>query len=132
MLSLLGYKMAILLLYLRLFHVSYRFKYATWATMFIVCGYLLCNIITQYFGCRPVYKFWVATAPGQCIDIIKADLAYGSMNVISDFLIFILPLPMVWRLKLSRKEKVGVSLVFMSGAMYVQFFFREAQGSHVF
>ena len=117
--SLLGYKMAILLLYLRLFHVSRRFKYATWATMFFVCGYLFCNIVTQYFGCTPASKFWNVATPGHCIAITKSYLAYGSMNVISDFFIFVLPLPMVWRLKLTRKEKIGVSLVFMSGAMCV-------------
>ena len=49
----------------------------------------------------------------------KAGLAYGSMNISSDLFIFILPLPMTWRLKLSRTEKIGVSLIFMSGAMYV-------------
>ncbi|MCJ1234242.1 hypothetical protein MMC14_002201 [Varicellaria rhodocarpa] len=85
--------------------------------MFFVCGYLFCNLFTQYFGCSPVSKFWTHDTPGHCINIIKADLAYGSMNVISDFFIFVLPLPMVWRLNLTRKEKIGVYLVFMSGAI---------------
>ena len=40
------------------------------------------------------------------------------MNVASDILLFLLPLPMVWQLKLSRKEKLGLALVFMSGIMY--------------
>ena len=122
--------MAILLLYLRVFHVSHRFKYATWATMFFVCGYLFCNLFTQYFGCSPVSKFWTHDTPGHCINIIKADLAYGSMNVISDFFIFVLPLPMVWRLNLTRKEKIGVYLVFMSGAMYVHPFFSKLKRNY--
>ena len=54
------------------------------------------------------------------MDYTKAGLAYGSMNVSSDFFIFILPLPMVWHMKLSCREKIGVSLMFMSGAMYVE------------
>ena len=41
------------------------------------------------------------------------------MNCISDLFIFLLPLPMVWQLHLSRKAKLGVTVVFMGGAMQV-------------
>ena len=47
----------------------------------------------------------------------KTVLTYGSMNFISDVIIFVLPLPMVWRLQLSRESKIGVTLVFMGGFM---------------
>lgn len=51
-----------------------------------------------------------------CIEY-KTVLTYGSMNFISDVIIFILPLPMVWRLQLSRESKIGVTFVFMGGFM---------------
>lgn len=111
--------MAILLIYLRLFGVNKTFKRCTWVVMFFVCGYLVSNFWTQLFGCSPPSKYWIPDTPGHCIDYTKSGLAYGSMNISSDFFIFTLPLPMIWRLKLSRKEKIGISLIFMSGAMYV-------------
>lgn len=117
LISLLGYKFAILLLYLRLFGVDKNFRYSTWTVMFFVFGYLFSNLLTQIFGCAPVDKFWKPKTPGHCLVLTKAVYAYGSMNFISDLFIFVLPLPMIWRLKLSRKEKLGVTLVFMSGAM---------------
>ena len=110
--------MSILVLYLRLFAVNKKFKYFTWLTMFFVFGYLFSNLWTQIFGCTPRAKYWDPDIPGHCINYTKAGLAYGSMNIVSDFIIFILPLPMVWSLQLSRKEKIGVSLIFMSGVMY--------------
>lgn len=116
--TLLGYKMSILILYLRLFAVNRKFRYITWSMMFFVCGYLTANLWTQIFGCSPRSKYWNPDTPGRCINYTKSGLAYGSMNILSDLLIFILPLPMVWRLKLSIQEKVGVSIIFMSGAMY--------------
>lgn len=116
--SLLGYKMSILVLYLRLFAVNKTFRHLTWLVMFFVSGYLFSNLWTQIFGCSPRSKYWNPDIPGHCINYTKAGLAYGSMNIFSDLIIFILPLPIVWRLKLSRKEKAGVSLIFMSGAMY--------------
>ena len=116
--SLLGYKISILILYLRLFAVNKIFRYLTWTTMFFVAGYLFANLWTQIFGCSPRSKYWLPDTPGHCIDYTKAGLAYGAMNVVSDLIIFILPLPIVWRLKLTRREKAGVSIIFMSGAMY--------------
>lgn len=115
--TLLGYKFAILFLYLRLFGVSTKFRYTTWAVMFFVFGYIFCNLLTQIFGCTPVDKYWKPKILGHCIVVSNADLAYGSMNFLSDLFIFALPLPMVWRLQLSRKEKLGVTLIFMSGAV---------------
>lgn len=116
-LSLLGYKLSILLLYIRLFGISTRFRYWTYAVMFFVFGYLFSNLMTQFFGCTPIIKYWNPKIPGHCIIPINAAFSYGTMNFVSDFFIFILPLPMVWRLKLSRRQKFGVTLVFMGGAM---------------
>lgn len=120
LISLLGYKMSILVVYLRLFAVNKRFRYATWLMIFFVCGYLSSNLWTQIFGCSPRAKYWKPEIPGHCINYTKAGLAYGSMNIVSDLFIFILPLPIIWQLKLPIKEKAGVSLIFMSGAMYAE------------
>lgn len=119
LLSLFGFKTSILVMYLRVFSVNKRFRYATWATMFFVCGYLFSNFWTQLFGCSPRSKYWIPDTPGHCISYTKAGLAYGSMNIASDLLIFTLPLPIVWRLQLPLKERLGVLLIFMSGLMYV-------------
>lgn len=116
--SLLGYKVAILLLYLRLFQVDKEFKYATWVVLFFVVGYLAANIWSHLFGCSPISKFWHPTSPGHCLDLVKAATGYASLNVASDFIIFVLPLPVIWQLQLSPKEKIGVSLIFTMGAMY--------------
>ena len=118
LISLIGYKMAILLIYLRLFGVSKKFKYSTWVVMFFVCGYLFSNFWTQLFGCSPPSKYWDPNTPGHCMNYTKAGLAYGSMNISSDLFNLVLPLPMIWHLRLSRREKIGVSLIFMSGIMY--------------
>ena len=118
LLSILGYRIALLLMYLRLFGVSTPFRYATWAVMTFVTGYLFCNILTLIFGCTPIPKYWKPDDPGHCINLVQADHAYGSMNVVSDLLLFLLPLPMVYQLNLSARDKLGLFLVFMSGIGY--------------
>ena len=114
--TLFGYKITILLLYLRLFGVNDVFRYCTWAVMAFIFGYLCSNVLTSVFGCIPIELSWENVA-GHCIDRPKAGLAYGSMNIISDLFIFILPMPMCWRLRLGSKGKLGVMLVFMGGGM---------------
>lgn len=114
--TLFGYKFTILLLYLRLFGVNDKFRYSTWAVMFFVFAYLFSNLLTQIFGCSPIEGSW-KDLPGHCINRPKAGLAYGSMNFISDLFIFVLPMRMVWGLRLSRRDRLGVMLVFMGGGI---------------
>ena len=85
--------------------------------MFVVFGYLFSNLMTWIFGCTPIDKYWNSKTPGHCIASTEAGLFYGTMNFLSDILIFVLPLPMVSRLHLSRANKLGVFLVFMGGIM---------------
>ena len=85
--------------------------------MFIVFGYLFSNFITLLFSCSPIAKHWKPDIPGHCIETIKADYRYGSLNFITDLIMFVLPLPMVWKLQLSLKQKIGISLVFMAGSV---------------
>ena len=111
------YKTTILLLYLRLFGINKSFNRTTLTVLIFVFTYLLSNLLTLTFGCVPIAKYWKPTLPGHCVSESNAGVAYGSMNVVSDVVIFVLPLPMVWRLQLSRESKLGVTLVFMGGVM---------------
>lgn len=113
----LGYKVSILLLYLRLFSLQKWTIRATWFTLFVTVGYLLANFIVQLTGCRPLRKFWESDLPGECIDFVSSDIAFGSLNVITDFMIFALPMPALWQSSLSWKDKFGASLVFLTGAV---------------
>ncbi|KAL9110467.1 MAG: hypothetical protein Q9227_005011 [Pyrenula ochraceoflavens] len=113
--TLLGYKLAILMSYHRIFFVSRRFMYVCRTTMFITAAYLICNMVTQVAGCQPLRKFWDHSVPGHCVDYSVLDRFYGALNVLTDFAIAILPLPTIWRLRMDRKEKFGVSLVFLVG-----------------
>ena len=85
--------------------------------MFLVFGYLFSNLVTLVFDCTPIDKYWNKTAPGHCIAENKAGIVYGTLNFVSDIIIFALPLPMVWGLHLSRENKLGVIFVFMVGFM---------------
>jgi hypothetical protein len=115
--SLLGYKLAILLTFYRLFKVNKTFRVCWYIVTIFTASYLVSNMITQALGCNPPRKYYVPSTPGKCINYKAAGSAYGAMNVFSDFLITALPLRMIWCLQLDRREKWGLIFVLCSGAL---------------
>jgi hypothetical protein len=69
---------------------------------------------------RPVSFYWKypPTDPnGHCLDEGKATLAAGILNLTADLFTWLIPIPMVMRLKMPLRQRVGVSAVFGLGAI---------------
>ena len=132
--SLLGYKTAILLLYLRVFGIRRHFRWLVFAVLFITDGYLTACLIVQIAGCQPPHKFWDRFVQGDCVDFLRFDIAYGCLNIVTDFIIAVLPLGEIWRLYevpglmvmpkilmsfrfMPIKEKMWASLIFGSAIL---------------
>ena len=64
------------------------------------------------FSCDPREKNWEPDLPGKCINTSALGLASALWNVISDILIWILPLYAVWRLKIPTRKKLGICAIF--------------------
>ncbi|KAI1396713.1 hypothetical protein F4819DRAFT_120128 [Hypoxylon fuscum] len=115
-LSLAGFKSALILLYLQIFGIHKKFRIACYITLFYTLGYLTCNALTEFLGCWPIAKKWDSKLPGHCINSVGANIAYGAGHMTSDLIIAILPLTMVWRLQFpTTKQKIGLSLALSSG-----------------
>ncbi|OTB09203.1 hypothetical protein M426DRAFT_316491 [Hypoxylon sp. CI-4A] len=115
-LSLAGFKSALILLYLQIFGVNNKFRIACYITMFYTLGYLTCNALTEFLGCHPIARKWDMSIPGHCINSVAANIAYGAGHMTSDLIIAILPLTMVWRLQFpTTRQKIGLSLALSSG-----------------
>lgn len=54
---------------------------------------------------------------GSCVDMDAMLIASTLINVISDFAILILPIYSVWHLQALRKQKWGLTAVFIVGIM---------------
>lgn len=92
-----------------------------WAIHVLIWGNLAFYIstwLTIIFQCIPQEKIWNPDYQGgHCINYDVAALATGSVNVISDFLILLLPLLAIWRLRMAPKRKLGISAVFATGLL---------------
>ncbi|KAJ5559067.1 hypothetical protein N7535_009068 [Penicillium sp. DV-2018c] len=101
-LNLLAFKLALLMSYYRIggFVKSYRVT--------IVIAIVICAATQVVFTfimsleCRPISKQWDVTVSGKCIEVVS--FYYGT-NLGFDVAIIILPLPVLWKLQLDRKQK---------------------------
>lgn len=107
----------ILILYIRIFPHTWLHKVSIWmgglSTVWTVTNDII--IIVQ---CTPVKFFWDRKVPGgHCI---RANQYYAAAAAISMFLliaVFCLPLPIVWKLQVSKGRKWGLALTFGVGAL---------------
>ncbi|KAL8729542.1 MAG: hypothetical protein Q9181_004965 [Wetmoreana brouardii] len=109
-------KESICFLYLRLFNVGHhRFRIAVIASMTFIALYYIIAILLTIFECNPVRKSWEKQLPGSCIDLQTFFFANAAFNVITDILVMALPIPVIAKLQITRKQRIGLGLIFFVG-----------------
>ncbi|SMQ54023.1 unnamed protein product [Zymoseptoria tritici ST99CH_3D7] len=113
-------KTTLILLYLRVWREdasNRKFRLVCKGIGCFVVLAAIAAIMATTFGCVPIAAAWRYTnqANGACIN--RVGLAYysGSMNVILDIIIIILPIPKVLALKITTKQKIGLISCFLVG-----------------
>ena len=110
-------KLSLLILYYRIFGVNERFRWALFVVIGIWTLYSWADTFIVIFQCNPVQKTWTPTEPGHCLDLIKLGVAAGYINILTDFMIIILPIPIVISLQLSTKTRLAVIAIFTTGIL---------------
>ena len=107
-------KLALFLLFFRVFSCNRPTKYAIYFGTIVSC--LFCIAVTLAFGIQCIRgpgKNWLATArSARRTSTTVMNYIQGSFGVASDIYIFILPLPVLWGLHITRSKKLGVSAIF--------------------
>jgi hypothetical protein len=73
------------------------------------------STLTTALVCHPTKKFWNPTARGTCANTRVLWPFNASMNILTDLLLIILPIPALRKLKLPRKTKRALIIVFAAG-----------------
>ena len=113
-LSLCFTKISILLLYLRVLKTFNNLRKAIYVTLGIVVIYNAWGIAMYLSMCIPLSKMWNPSLSGYChpLDVWWA-LTY--IHIITDFMIFLLPIPVVLSMTVPRSQKAGLLFVFCIG-----------------
>lgn len=67
-------------------------------------------------------KSWDVSIPateGSCIDVVKLYFATAIANIITDLILFILPIRLITQLRMPRVQKIGVVIIFTFASAYV-------------
>ncbi|KAK5659750.1 hypothetical protein OQA88_961 [Cercophora sp. LCS_1] len=112
-LSILFTKLSILVLYLRVLTHEWVRK-LTWVVIAIVAIYNAWAIAMYLTMCIPIQRMWDPTVPGKCHPwSVWWALTY--LHIITDFMIFLVPLPVLVPMTIPMRQKAGLLAVFMVG-----------------
>ncbi|KAI9903503.1 hypothetical protein N3K66_000032 [Trichothecium roseum] len=97
----------------------WRQEQAVAAARLLVVACWAASILAQFCSCVPVRRFWqVKPYPGEhCTARPLNYWVAGLLNILTDFVIIVLPMPMLWRVRLPLRRKAALSLLFGSGAL---------------
>ena len=111
-------KVAILLLYLRIF-TERKTRIVVFIVMgFVVSNFLFAGIVPAFTICQPFAFKWDKTIPGGHCANLTASYAYiGIPNILIDIAIAASPLPTLYHLQMSKTRKIGIFLTFMAGSL---------------
>ncbi|MCJ1420924.1 hypothetical protein MMC32_007284 [Xylographa parallela] len=113
--SLVFVKLSILSFYVRIFNVP-SFKLVAKVLMVLVGLWGSSVVLCAFLLCKPFAFNWDQTIPGgSCGNQILSYIITGSFNILTDFMILALPMPMVWNLHVPRKNKIALFGMFGVG-----------------
>lgn len=111
-------KISILLLWKRMLSPIRSFQLLCWVMIVIVAAWSISFFFATLFQCGTNWDWnWapIAFFLTQCTDTLNMLTVFCGTDVLTDFVIMLMPVPIIWRLKMSVKRKIGVTSVFMVG-----------------
>ncbi|KAH5251600.1 hypothetical protein HBI71_154770 [Parastagonospora nodorum] len=110
-------KTAFTLQYLRLFTLIRPITICCYILFGCIIGAAAWGIFGVIFLCKPIHTYWNLRVNGTCMDAETHFFSTSVIGIVLDRAIWILPIPVVGRLKLPRRQKWGLMCVFGLGGM---------------
>lgn len=107
-------KISIMLQYRRIFAGNFVQR-LTLVLLIFECCYAVTLSVLLPLVCKPVSAFWDRNTPGKCLDQLTIWYVMASINLVTDFIVFSIPLPVINSLQLPRKQKFMLMGVFCLG-----------------
>ncbi|KAK6515789.1 hypothetical protein TWF281_004379 [Arthrobotrys megalospora] len=110
-------KTSLLLFYLRLCpscpsELRSVFRTSIFVTFFFILSTCVTNFFVILLQCEQL-AYWEAETTVLCkLDSKMAQIALGGVSVVTDILLWLMPLPIVWQLDLGKREKILAVVTF--------------------
>lgn len=110
-------KCSILSQYMRIFPAKHMQITIKICFTMVLC-YILVTVFGTIFFCTPVNRFWeLDSVPGTCINITAFFYFAAAFNIITDCIIFVIPMRELRSLQMPRRQRIALMCVFGVGFM---------------
>ena len=115
-------KIAILIFLYRIFSVDTKFKWSCCFVGSLVSLWTTISALITIFSCRPFMARWSFTFQQEhpefkCISTSMIILYYGWFNTVTDYVLLVMPMPLIWKMQMAFSRKLGVVIAFATGAL---------------
>ncbi|KAI1505904.1 hypothetical protein F5X99DRAFT_174860 [Biscogniauxia marginata] len=109
-------KLAILYLYLEIFKANAIFRRFIIVLMVVIVCFWITFITIAMTYCTPIWAAWdQVLSTTNCRRIADQELASISLNLCLDIAIILAPVPVIWKLQMPLRKKMGINAMFGLG-----------------
>lgn len=114
-------KLGILVMYKRIFTLDAKFRWQLWIVTGLVVAFWVSTTVANLTSCIPLEWNWINDEldPRYCFDQNVFWTAAGSVEILLDLLVLILPLTALSRLHLTLHQKISAGGIFVLGGLCV-------------
>lgn len=98
-----------------------RYKWILYISMGVIAAWSTGIFLFDIFQCSPIELQWDFTITnGSCVSldaIVNGSYAISVLNVLSDWLYALLPIPMIWSVKMTVQAKITVAFILGLGIL---------------
>ncbi|RSL97645.1 hypothetical protein CDV31_012923 [Fusarium ambrosium] len=108
-------KASLLAFYSRVF-TSRGFRIAVWSAAAFLVGHGIIFLGLVIFQCTPISSIWNRNLENKCLNLTAIGYAGGVFSIVEDIVIFIMPIPELWKLQLGGRKKAALLFMFSIGS----------------
>ena len=130
-------RISLVLLYRRLFIAKRWFSWLCWFLVFCYAGYAFGSAVADLCQAIPIEAGWDKNVKASYhMNDQKLYIANAAFNISIDAILLVMPLAVVWTLRMTFLHKVGLSCIFSLGNLTVLasifrlIHYREVKGLH--
>lgn len=111
-------KLSLIFLYKRLFPTKY-YQIILAVTLFFVIATGMWMVFSAILFCIPVRSFWDTSLHRTCLPEGVVWCLNAGFQISTDLLLVILPMPVLAKLQIPKRQKVALILIFALGFLFV-------------
>ncbi|KAF1915120.1 integral membrane protein [Ampelomyces quisqualis] len=111
-------KISILVSYFRIAPAKSLFRRLVWGVFALVFAAFVVFLIALWVQCIPISSYWMLTSDHRdCISEGPPLVVQSTLNVVTDFMIYALPIPTLFSLSLPWSQRIGLVILFSVGGL---------------